>query len=133
MRNLGRFFEGIYGFDGLSCGLILLGVVMNLIMGLVPSKAVNQCSVLSFLPLLICILRVLSHNHERRRRENQRFIAMIRPLCESMIRRGEEREEAKLFRFFKCPACGQKLRVPKGKGRVEITCPKCGERFIKKA
>ena len=65
------------------------------------------------------------------------FISVIlnlaRPLCENIIEKREEQAEAKLFRFFKCPVCKQKLRVPKGKGKVEITCPKCGNKFIKKA
>ena len=41
-------------------------------------------------------------------------------------------QDRKYFKFFKCPACRQKIRVPRGKGKIEITCPRCGDRFIKK-
>ncbi len=54
---------------------------------------------------------------------------------DTSYRRGgrvDKKEQAQLFRFFKCPACSQRIRVPRGKGKVEITCPKCGNRFIKK-
>ena len=107
MKRLGSFLDGIYGFDGMSCFLLAVSVILNLLTGLWPSQAVNNVNLISYLPLLWCIFRVFSHNYEKREQENEKF--------------------------FKCPLCKQKLRVPKGKGKVEITCPKCGNKFIKKA
>ena len=133
MKRLGSFFDEIYGFDGLSCGLLVLSIIIKLVTGLCPSQAVNKFNLISYLPLLWCVFRVFSHNYEKRQRENEKFLNFIRPLCENIIEKREEKAEAKLFRFFKCPVCKQKLRVPKGKGKVEITCPKCGNKFIKKA
>lgn len=133
MKESGSFFDGIYGFDALSCGLLLLSVILNLFTGLFPNEVLNQLNLISFLPLILCVLRFFSHNHEKREAENEKFTAMLHPIFEGMAERGEERKEAKLFRFFKCPVCRQKLRVPKGTGKVEITCPKCGNKFIKKA
>ena len=133
MKRFGSFLNEIYGFDGLSCGLLLLSIMINLITGLWPSESVHHFNLISYVPLLYCIFRVFSHNYEKRERENEKFLALIQPLCEKLLQRKEEKEEAKLFRFFKCPVCKQKLRVPKGKGKVEITCPKCGNKFIKKA
>ncbi len=133
MKRFEEFFHGIYGFDTFSYGLLLFSVILNLVMGLVPSEAVNQYHLISFLPLVYCAFRVFSHNGEKRSRENQRFQACLRPLFEAMDEHQEERKQAKLFKFFKCPVCRQKLRVPKGKGKVEITCPNCGNKFIKKA
>ena len=101
MKRLGSFLDGIYGFDGMSCFLLAVSVILNLLTGLWPSQAVNNVNLISYLPLLWCIFRVFSHNYEKREQENEK--------------------------------CKQKLRVPKGKGKVEITCPKCGNKFIKKA
>ena len=42
-------------------------------------------------------------------------------------------EQKKIYRFYKCPQCRQRVRVPKGKGRICITCPKCRAEFIKKS
>ena len=133
MKRLGSFLDGIYGFDGMSCFLLAVSVILNLLTGLWPSQAVNNVNLISYLTLLWCIFRVFSHNYEKREQENEKFLHMIRPICENVIEKREEKAEAKLFRFFKCPLCKQKLRVPKGKGKVEITCPKCGNKFIKKA
>lgn len=52
---------------------------------------------------------------------------------QSAQRRKMEREQKKIYRFFVCPSCSQKVRVPRGKGRIEITCPKCRTAFIKKS
>ena len=133
MKRLGSFFDEIYGFDGFSCCLLVISILLNLLTGLWPSQTVKQFNLISYLPLLYCIFRVFSHNYEKRERENEWFLRIIRPICENVIERREEKAEAKLFRFFNCPVCKQKLRVPKGKGKVEITCPKCGNKFIKKA
>ena len=133
MKRLGSFFDEIYGFDGMSSFLLFISVILNLVTGMWPSQAVNNFNLISYLPLLGCIFRVFSRNHERRAHENECFLKLARPLCENIIEKREEQAEAKLFRFFKCPVCKQKLRVPKGKGKVEITCPKCGNKFIKKA
>lgn len=132
MNRFKDFLHGIYGIDGLSCGLLLLSVILNLITAFLPGVMSQRWNLLSFLPLLLCILRALSHNHQKRDRENQIFLKLLSPFLAGMERRSDEREEARMFKFFKCPACGQKIRVPKGKGKVEITCPKCGDKFIKK-
>ena len=128
MKRLGSFFDEIYGFDGMSSFLLFISVILNLVTGMWPSQAVNNFNLISYLPLLGCIFRVFSRNHERRAHENECFLKLARPLCENIIEKREEQAEAKLFRFFKCPVCKQKLRVPKGKGKVEITCPKCGKK-----
>lgn len=132
MNGFKDFFRGIYGFDGLSCGLLFLSILINLVTAFVPLDGIQKLNILSFLPLILCILRVCSHNHEKRKRENMRFMQLMHPVFEYFDRRGQEREQAKLFKFFKCPSCTQKIRVPKGKGKIEITCPKCGNKFIKK-
>lgn len=132
MNRLRDFLHGIYGFDGLSCGLLFLSIVINLITALMPSGLAWMLNIISYIPIILCLFRVFSHNHYKRRLENQKFMNLLQPVFEYFEHRSEAKEQAKIFKFFKCPACGQKIRVPKGKGKIEITCPKCGDKFIKK-
>lgn len=132
MNGIKDFLRGIYGFDGLSCGLLLLSILINLVTAFVPLDGIQKLNLISFVPMLLCILRVFSHNHQKRERENMRFMQMMHPVFEYFDTRGQEKEQSQIFKFFKCTACGQKIRVPRGKGKIEITCPKCGNKFIKK-
>ena len=72
MKRLGSFLDGIYGFDGMSCFLLAVSVILNLLTGLWPSQAVNNVNLISYLPLLWCIFRVFSHNYEKREQENKK-------------------------------------------------------------
>ncbi|MCR4675383.1 MAG: hypothetical protein K5675_10245 [Lachnospiraceae bacterium] len=47
-------------------------------------------------------------------------------------KRAYDKEQKKIYKFYTCSSCGQKVRVPKGKGKIEITCPKCKNTFIKR-
>ena len=132
MNRFKNFFHGIYGIDGLSCGLLFLSLLINLITTLIPVEGIQMLNPVSLLPLLLCLLRFFSHNHRKRQRENERFMRIMRPLFEYFDQKSEEREQAQIFRFFKCPACSQKILVPRGKGKIEITCPKCRTSFIKR-
>ena len=132
MKGLKEKLHGIYGIDGLSCGLILLSVVLNLATSVASSPATNKWNIVCLLPLIICVLRMFSRNFAQREKENQVFLRLLSPLLSRFEGDTAQKEEKKLFKFFKCPACTQKIRVPKGKGRVEITCPRCGNKFIKK-
>ena len=132
MDRFNHFFHGIHGFDGLSWGLICLGLLIDLLTVLVSPETAQWMSFFGLLPLLLCLVRVFSHNHEQREKENQKFLRLMHPVFEYLDRKNQEREQAQIYRFFKCPACTQKIRVPRGKGKIEITCPKCGNKFIKK-
>ena len=91
-------------------------------------------SVLSWLSLLIaawCIFRMLSRNIAARRRENEKYLALTAPLRGWLRRRRMIRTD-KTHRYFKCPNCGQQMRVPRGKGRITVHCRSCGATFEEK-
>ena len=77
--------------------------------------------------------RIFSKNCYKRSAENAKFItARYRALAP--VRRMKQRAALrKGHRFFRCPACKSEVRVPRGKGKIRITCPKCGERFVRKS
>lgn len=90
-----------------------------------------------FLPLMIpaaivlvyCIIRLLSKNKESRRIENARFIALIQEVAKWFRKKGRSIQPDKEYYYFKCPTCGQPLRIPRGLGKVEIDCRACHSRF----
>ena len=120
---LRRFMAGRYGSDqlgrwllGLAVVLILLGMIGNR----TGSTVLAGLSLLAYVPLIWSIFRMYSRNIEARRRENaalQRFLTRLR-----------DRDH----RYYHCPKCRQTVRVPRGRGRINIRCPKCVEQFIKK-
>ena len=118
MNRFKNFFHGIYGIDGLSCGLLLLSVLINLLTAVIPVESVQRLNPVGLLPLLLCLLRFFSHDHQKRRRENERFLKLMRPLFEYFDRKSEEREQAQIFRFFKCPACSRRFAFPEERARL---------------
>ena len=77
-------------------------------------------SFLAYIPLIWSIFRMYSRNIEARRRENAAFLRFFSRLTD------------KQYRYFRCPGCRQVVRVPRGKGKINIRCPKCSRQFIKK-
>ena len=86
------------------------------------SDRLNQCLLgAAFVLILIrSIFRMYSRNIEARRRENAAFLRFFSRLTD------------KQYRYFRCPGCRQVVRVPRGKGKINIRCPKCSRQFIKK-
>ena len=130
IRNfLRNFMSGRYGPDHLNIAMIVASLILNLIRGIVQFAPI---AVLSYLLLALAIFRMLSRNITRRRAENDRFIRYWWPIRTRFSRLGANIKYGKTHRFIKCPSCSNTLRVPRGKGKLQITCPKCGERFIRK-
>ena len=121
IRNaIQRFMYGRYGTDQLNLALLGLYLVLYLV------SALTRWGVLYWLSLAVLFLllfRTLSRNAARRRAENAKFLQVAGP----MIRWWRFQRTA--HRYFKCPNCGQQLRVPRGKGKITVTCRSCGASF----
>ena len=78
--------------------------------------------------LVYLVIRLLSRNQEKRQMENARFLALFRAVFR-WFRRRRVLQTDKEYYYFKCPTCGQYLRVPRGKGKLNITCRNCGASF----
>jgi hypothetical protein len=103
--------------------------ILELIIPFRPVKAV-----LGWVTLAIIIwetFRMLSRNIPKRYSENLKFLDMTAGLRRAMRLNRRKFDDRKTYRYFKCPGCGQEVRVPKGKGRIRITCPKCHQSFEK--
>ena len=128
MNWLRRMMAGRYGSDQLGIALIVLYGILYLLSHLFRSR------LLSFLALAVVLwafYRMFSRQLDRRRAENTRFLEAVGPLVRK-YNVNKCRRRDKDHCYFKCPNCGQQLRVPKGKGKISIICRNCGVSFEEK-
>lgn len=83
--------------------------------------------------LVYMYFRIFSENIPKRSQENQKFCNLRYDLAIKKNNMKKEWEQRKIYRFFRCPMCKQKVRVPKGRGKICITCPKCRQEFVKRS
>ena len=129
MNRLRSFLIGRNGPDQLSRAITALACVLLILSMLFHGVASSILWGLAFLFLIIGYWRIFSRNIERRRQENQKFLTWVAPVTRKWNQWKLRRRQRNIYSFFKCPACGTVLRVPKGKGRVRISCKSCGEKF----
>ena len=139
-ERLRRFMEGRYGADGLNrfltvCGwvLLLLGFVLS---GIDSRAAVITGSVLvalSWAFLILSLFRTLSKKTSQRAAETYKYFVYKNKVLGWFRRLKTRWQDRKTHRYFRCPQCRATVRVPKGKGKIRITCPKCKNQFIKKS
>ncbi|MDD6351901.1 MAG: hypothetical protein PUG16_05845 [Lachnospiraceae bacterium] len=152
-----RWLSGRNGMDALAKTSLIASLVLFIITMITRSQLLYF---LTLLLLFYACFRTFSRNLSKRYYENQKFLQMtahtrdffknfkdigwktrafftelgrkIRFGSNASQARAEERKRDRAFRIYACPTCGQKVRVPRGKGRIEIRCPKCQTTFIKR-
>lgn len=113
--------SGRYGTDKLNMVILWTGVVVMVISLFIPNEWAQLALSLVYYALLIwALFRCFSRQTYKRYQENRKFLSLI------------DRIKDRQHRYFNCPKCRQTVRVPRGKGKISITCPKCREKFIKK-
>ena len=118
---LRSFMAGRYGTDRLNMVILCAGLFVSLLSMWIRVPALNMLFfVLSYGLMIWAICRSLSRNTYKRYQENRRFLQLWNRL--------KDRHN----RYFDCPKCRQVVRVPRGKGKISITCPRCKEKFIRK-
>lgn len=118
---------GRYGTDQLSMTLIVISLILSLL------APVFKLPPSIFLVLLfIAYFRVFSKNINKRYRENQKFLETFKPITSRFNKLKRRMKSRKNYKYFRCRNCKQEIRVPKGKGKIRVTCPNCGEKTIKK-
>lgn len=131
---LEQIFLGRTGIDQLNKVLLGAAVVSYAASALShPGPGKVLLHYVCLLTAALCVMRALSRNLERRREENQRFLGCFGRVRLSWENRQARAEQRRLYKVFKCPSCGVKLRVPRGKGTLRITCRQCGAQFEKKS
>ena len=125
-----RFMAGRYGTDSFSKFLLavtFICLVVNMFL------RIPGVYLFGLLLLVYCYFRMFSRNYAARSAENAFFLKAT-----AGIRRffGKQRSHAKIRKthhLYKCRQCGKYVKVPKGKGKIQITCPACKYQFIKKS
>ena len=119
--HLRNFMAGRYGTDRLNMVILSVGLVASLLSVMIKFAPVNLVLfLLSYGMMFWAIFRCLSRNTYKRYQENRKFL--------QLTGRMKDREH----RYFDCPKCRQMVRVPRGKGKISITCPRCREKFVRK-
>ena len=88
---------------------------------------------LGFATIIYVYYRLLSRNIYKRASENQAFLNKTANIRNKINSQKSIIKQRKTHRIYKCPTCKQKVRVPKGKGKISIHCPKCDTYFIKRS
>ena len=116
--GLFQFMSGRYGTDRLNMVILCVGVAASILSVFLQQYWLGRLAwVLSYALMIWAIFRSLSRNKGKRYQENRRFLLML------------DRIKDRKNRYFTCPRCRQTVRVPRNKGKIAITCPKCKERF----
>lgn len=129
-EKLIRFMQGRYGTDAFSKFLTGLGLVLLLFYFILPSKILYA---LSLGLLIYSYYRIFSRNHAKRYNENQNFLKYTNRISFFFQKKKKQARQLKTHHIYKCPSCKQKIRIPRGKGKIEIRCPKCDTRFMKRS
>lgn len=130
MRNaFQRFMYGRYGNDQLNTALVVLYLILWLL------EMITHFSLfglLSTILVFVVLFRMLSRNLYKRREENVKFLRRADPVIRwYRLQRTMRRDKDHIY--FKCPNCSQQLRVPRGKGKITVTCRSCGASFQEKS
>ena len=119
--GLRNFMMGRYGTDKLNMAILCVGLAASLLSVFFQSPPVNLVLFfLSYGMMFWAIFRMLSRNTYKRYQENRKFLQFF------------DRLKDRQHRYFDCPKCRQMVRVPRGKGKIAITCPRCREKFVRK-
>ena len=129
LRNgLSRFMYGRNGADQLGLCIIWTAIVLDLISMLVKKNGIisSIIGLVTTVMVLWALFRVFSRNLEKRRAENAAFLQKIWWPIKRKFNSGKQQRMDKEHKYFTCPNCKTVCRVPVGKGKIVITCPKCG-------
>ena len=116
-----RFMEGRYGNDKLNIAILIAGVITSLLSSILGGFVLKTVFwAVSYGLMIWAISRCLSRNTYKRYQENRKYLQIL------------DRVKDREHRYYDCPKCRQRVRVPRGKGKISITCPRCKEKFVRK-
>lgn len=131
LEKFKKFMMGRYGVDQLSNGLNFI-FLLFVIIGLLSKKSLFLF--LALVPMIYNYYRMFSKNFSKRYNENRIYTNIMAPYynwLEKLSKKLQkyQNRDHKNYKYFTCKSCKQELRIPKGKGKVTITCPRCKHSF----
>ncbi len=131
-QKLAQFMYGRRGMDEFSRFLLIAVCVLVLLGSFLPGLLHSLVSLAAMAGLVYCYIRVFSRNIYKRQRENAWYLQRRNAVLAWFRSLKDRWQQRKDYRFFRCPSCHALLRVPKNKGKLLLTCRKCGNRFERK-
>ena len=128
-RKTSDFMMGRYGQDELSRFLSIVSLVCLVMFFF---SKVQILYIMAFVLLIYSLFRIMSKHHDKRRAERNVYISARNAIKKEFGYVKNKWTHRKTHRYYKCPRCKQALRVPKGRGSITISCPKCKNQFDKK-
>ena len=132
-NKMAQFMYGRYGVDQFSKFLLITTLVLCILSMFLPTHIDSFISPLVLLIIIYTYFRMFSKNIYKRAAENEKYLKITSKWRRKINTEKKIAGERKYYRFYNCPGCGQKIRVPKGHGKIQIRCPKCNEKFIRKS
>lgn len=129
-EKIARFMAGRYGVDQLNRFLLAAALACMVVSILFRNGFFNLAAIVW---LVLSYYRMLSKNHNARYKENTVYLKYSAKVKGFFKRQVSYVKQSKDFHIYKCPSCKQKIRIPRGKGKISITCPKCKAEFVKKS
>lgn len=130
-----RFMQGRYGVDQFAkftMGVALVSIVLAIFVN-TGSSAGSFLDMLGLVAIVYTYFRIFSRNISKRAQENQKYLSATAKLRQRLNKEKNMMKQRKDYHIYICPSCGQKVRIPRGKGKIEISCPKCHSKFVKRS
>lgn len=128
MRWFANFMLKRRGVDQLNIALLVSFLIVSFLFVFLP-RELFFIRIIEYVPLAICIYRMFSKNLVKRQEENDKFIRWWSGITPKINKKINRIKDSKTHKFIKCPNCKQLLRLPRGRGRIRIVCPKCSNIF----
>ena len=128
--------QGRYGVDDLSrftMGVALVLIILAMFANIFSRTVGSTLDILGVAAIVYAYIRIFSRNIQQRYAENQKFLQMTSKVRFRFKKEKDLMKQRKTHHIYSCPGCGQKIRIPKGKGKIEIECPKCHTKFVKRS
>lgn len=130
LQKVLRFLQERYGIDDLSklmMGIVFILAVINMFFRL------PVLSAFIWAVIILIYFRMFSKNKYKRYQENQLYLKYMGPFQNWIRKQINIIKLRKDYHIYTCPTCKQKIKIPRGKGRIAVRCPKCRTEFIKKS
>ena len=129
-ERMQRFMAGRYGNDQLNQFIFIVAII-SMVLEIITRQSLFYT--LTLVLLILAYVRVFSRNINKRYEENMKFLQKKDAILNKFRKQKYYAAHLRNFHIYTCPQCKQKIRIPKGKGKISITCPKCRTSFIKKS
>ena len=125
-----NFMMGRHGSDQLSFALLVAGIVLSLLTSITGIIIFYYIGLAAY---IWAIFRMFSKNRVKRSAENQKYLNFRNNFKSNISQFFVRLKNAKKYRYFRCPECKARLRLPRKVGEVTVTCGKCRHQFRQKA